>query len=122
MSLSQEQKQRYSRQIALSEIGIDGQRILQNSKVLVIGAGGIGSPLLLYLVASGIGNIGIVDHDQVDLSNLQRQILLDEVLPIIIDHIADACIVEALLLNKSLPQRYIQQILSKHPEVQIRRA
>ncbi len=68
---------RYARQISLPEVGEGGQQILSNSKVLVIGAGGLGSPLLLYLAASGIGTIGIIDHDRVALSNLQRQIIYE---------------------------------------------
>jgi adenylyltransferase/sulfurtransferase len=65
---------RYSRQILLGEIGGTGQAALRAARVLVVGAGGIGSPLLLYLAAAGIGTIGIVDSDRVELSNLQRQI------------------------------------------------
>jgi molybdopterin/thiamine biosynthesis adenylyltransferase len=69
---------RYRKQIAVPGIGIEGQRKLRNASALVIGAGGLGSPALLYLAAAGIGRIGIVDNDTVDLSNLQRQILYDE--------------------------------------------
>jgi sulfur-carrier protein adenylyltransferase/sulfurtransferase len=72
---SEDQVQRYSRHIILPNIGGAGQRRLLDSKVLVIGAGGLGSPILLYLAAAGIGTIGIVDFDVVDTSNLQRQIL-----------------------------------------------
>lgn len=68
---------RYNRHIILPEFGIAGQEKLKNSKVLVIGAGGLGSPVLLYLTAAGVGNIGIVDFDIVSESNLQRQILYD---------------------------------------------
>jgi len=73
--LSKEQLSRYSRQIILEELGVAGQRRLMDSKVLVVGAGGLGSPSSLYLAAAGIGTLGIVDGDQVDLSNLHRQIL-----------------------------------------------
>ena len=67
--------ERFNRHIILPEIGTSGQKKLNNAKVLVVGAGGLGSPVLSYLTASGIGNIGIVDDDVVSLSNLQRQIL-----------------------------------------------
>lgn len=67
--------ERYIRHIQLNEVGISGQQKLANAKVLVIGAGGLGCPVLQYLSASGIGTLGIVDHDTVSLSNLQRQIL-----------------------------------------------
>ncbi len=75
MSLSEEQKQRYLRNIILSEIGEIGQEKLLQAKILVIGAGGLGSPALLYLAAAGVGNIGVIDDDVVELSNLQRQII-----------------------------------------------
>lgn len=70
--------QRYERQLSLSEIGVDGQQKLQQSRVLVVGAGGLGSPVALYLAAAGVGNIGIIDPDVVGLGNLQRQILYTE--------------------------------------------
>ena len=66
---------RYARQINLPEIGIEGQKKLSNSSIVVIGAGGLGSPALLYLAAAGIGKITIVDGDVVEASNLHRQIL-----------------------------------------------
>ena len=75
MELSQEQLERYSRHITIKEFGIEGQKKLLNSKVLVIGAGGLGSPCLMYLAAAGIGTIGIADDDVVDKSNLQRQVI-----------------------------------------------
>jgi len=77
MRLTGKQIQRYSRQMVLKKIGPIGQKKLLNSKVLVVGAGGLGSPILIYLAALGIGNIGIIDHDKVDLSNLHRQILFE---------------------------------------------
>ena len=75
MELSQNQQQRYLRNIILPEIGEVGQNKLLQAKVLVIGAGGLGSPAIYYLAASGVGSIGVVDDDVVELSNLQRQII-----------------------------------------------
>src|SRR5881409_4491443 len=75
MNFSSAELQRYSRQINLSQVGKEGQHRLKEARVLCIGAGGLGSPAALYLAAAGIGTIGIVDFDDVDLSNLQRQIL-----------------------------------------------
>src|SRR6478609_12120442 len=73
--LTPQELQRYSRQILLSELGHKGQQKLKDGSVLVIGAGGLGSPALYYLAAAGVGRIGVVDFDIVDGSNLQRQIL-----------------------------------------------
>lgn len=75
MSFSNEQLERYSRHIILKEIGAKGQKKLLNAKVLIIGAGGLGAPAAMYLAAAGVGTIGIADADEVDLSNLQRQII-----------------------------------------------
>jgi len=75
MNLTDSQIERYSRHIILKEIGGEGQKKILNTKVVIIGAGGLGSPAAYYLAAAGVGKIGIVDSDRADLSNLQRQIL-----------------------------------------------
>jgi molybdopterin/thiamine biosynthesis adenylyltransferase len=75
MDFTDEQLARYSRHIVLDSVGIEGQIKISEGKVLIIGAGGLGSPVALYLAAAGVGRIGIVDSDVVDLSNLQRQII-----------------------------------------------
>ena len=74
-TLTAEQRERYSRHLLLPEVGIDGQQKLLDAKVLLLGAGGLGSPAALYLAAAGVGTLGIVDDDDVDLSNLQRQVI-----------------------------------------------
>jgi adenylyltransferase/sulfurtransferase len=73
--LTKEQMERYSRQTILEEVGLAGQRKLLDSKVLIVGAGGLGSPVAIYLAAAGVGTLGIVDGDRVDLSNLHRQVM-----------------------------------------------
>jgi adenylyltransferase/sulfurtransferase len=75
MSLDDEQLLRYSRQIMLPQIDVAGQEKLLNAHALIIGLGGLGSPVALYLAAAGVGHLTLVDHDQVDLSNLQRQVI-----------------------------------------------
>ena len=75
MAMTDEQIERYSRHIILKEVGAKGQKKLLNGSVLIIGAGGLGAPAALYLAAAGVGHIGIVDADEVDLSNLQRQVI-----------------------------------------------
>ena len=77
MELTDQQIERYARHIVLPEIGEEGQEKLLDSKVLVVGAGGLGSPLLLYLAAAGVGTLGVIDDDVVDFSNLQRQVVHD---------------------------------------------
>lgn len=71
----EEELERYSRHILLQDVGVEGQEKIKNGKVLIVGAGGLGAPVALYLAAAGVGTIGIVDGDVVDLSNLQRQVI-----------------------------------------------
>src|ERR1700751_3471974 len=73
--LTEAEFERYARHLILEEVGEEGQAPLLGSRVLVVGAGGLGSPMLLYLAAAGVGTLGIVDDDAVDLSNLQRQVI-----------------------------------------------
>lgn len=76
--LTDRQLERYARHVILDEVGEEGQGRLLDAKVLVVGAGGLGAPVLLYLAAAGVGTLGIIDDDTVDLSNLQRQVIHDE--------------------------------------------
>ena len=75
MNLTPEQIERYSRHILLQDVGVEGQARINAGRVLVIGAGGLGAPVLLYLAAAGVGTLGVIDGDKVDLSNLQRQVI-----------------------------------------------
>ena len=73
--LTSEELQRYSRHLVLQDFGIENQLKLKNAKVLVVGAGGLGCPALVYLAAAGVGTLGVIDSDTLELSNLQRQVL-----------------------------------------------
>jgi molybdopterin/thiamine biosynthesis adenylyltransferase len=75
IELSREEILRYGRHLIIPEVGMEGQKKLKSSSVLLVGTGGLGSPLCLYLAAAGVGQIGLVDFDQVDHSNLQRQVI-----------------------------------------------
>ena len=75
--LSTSDRERYSRHLVLREIGVAGQEKLQAARVLIIGAGGLGSPSALYLAAAGVGTLGVLDCDKVEVSNLQRQVIYD---------------------------------------------
>ena len=77
MEFTKKQIDRYSRQIILKKVGVIGQKKLLKSSVLIVGAGGLGSPIAIYLAALGIGKIGIVDKDNVEISNLSRQIIFN---------------------------------------------
>ncbi|HET8582047.1 MAG TPA: ThiF family adenylyltransferase, partial [Jatrophihabitans sp.] len=74
-SLTIDEVRRYSRHLIIPDVAMDGQKRLKNARVLVVGAGGLGSPALMYLAAAGVGTLGVVDFDVVDESNLQRQII-----------------------------------------------
>ena len=117
--LSDEELLRYSRQIMLQQIDIDGQQKLSDASVLVVGVGGLGSPVALYLAAAGIGSLTLVDDDQVDSSNLQRQIIHQESCQGIdkvesakqrLEQINPSCKLE--LINKRLDKSSIENLLS----------
>ena len=78
MKFTKKQIERYSRQIILKKVGVVGQKKLLRSSVLIVGAGGLGSPIAIYLTAIGVGKIGVVDKDKVEISNLGRQIIFTE--------------------------------------------
>lgn len=98
--LTLEEYRRYGRQMLLPELGLDGQLLLKKSAVLIVGAGGLGCPCIAYLAAAGIGTLGIIDHDTIDLSNLQRQILYrDSMIDMYKAETARAC---ALAINRNI--------------------
>ena len=78
MKITNKELRKFSKQIILKKIGIGGQKKIFSSKILVIGLGGLGCPLLLYLANSGVKHIGLVDHDKIEISNLNRQIIFNE--------------------------------------------
>lgn len=102
MDFSKQELARYARHFALPQFGMEGQKRLKNSSVLVVGAGGLGSPMLLYLAAAGVGRIGIVDPDVVDMSNLQRQVLYN---------IAD--------IGKSKAETAREKLLAMNPHIDV---
>jgi sulfur-carrier protein adenylyltransferase/sulfurtransferase len=104
MTLSPAELARYSRHLSLTDFGIAGQEKLKAARVLVVGAGGLGSPALLYLAAAGVGRLGIVDFDRVDISNLQRQVLFDT---------------DSIGHGKAEDARTRVQALNPHVEVQV---
>ncbi|MFI4918356.1 MAG: molybdopterin-synthase adenylyltransferase MoeB [Legionellales bacterium] len=111
-ALSTDELIRYSQQIKLDEIGLSGQEKLKNARVLCVGLGGLGSPLLLYLAAAGVGTLGIVDDDVVELSNLQRQILYRQ--PQVALQKTVAASEQLLALNPSIQVRAYHEKLTKH--------
>lgn len=108
---------RYSRQLMIPEIGFQGQLSLLNSKVLVVGAGGLGCPALLYLAAAGIGTIGIADFDQVELSNLQRQILFSQA--DIGKNKTESAALKLLSLNSDIEINKLSYVISKDNALEI---
>ena len=109
MEFTEERLERYSRHILLKDVGIKGQRKLSNARVLIVGAGGIGSPVALYLAAAGVGTIGIADADVVDLSNLQRQII--HFTPDVGTPKVDSAAAKMRALNPDVEVRPIQEFL-----------
>ena len=113
--LNPEQRNRYSRHLLLPEVGEAGQQKLLESKVLLLGAGGLGSPAALYLAAAGVGTLGIVDMDVVDASNLQRQILHN--MERIGDRKVDSAKKTLTALNPDVERRHLRRALRRrqHP-------
>ena len=107
--LNLEEISRYSRHILLPEIGVEGQEKLKRAKVLVIGAGGLGCPALLYLSAAGVGTIGVADNDKVDRTNLHRQVLYGE------NSIGKMKVEEAkkFISEKNKPRKHIKVFILK---------
>ena len=107
MNLTDKEKYRYSRHLSLDKVGLEGQEKLKEAKVLVIGAGGLGCPVLQYLTAAGVGTIGIIDFDKVDETNLQRQILFS---------VTDIGTNKAIAAEKRLSQLNPYIIFNVYPE------
>jgi molybdopterin-synthase adenylyltransferase len=117
MRLSSVEIQRYKRHLLLKEVGGAGQQKLKDARVLVVGAGGLGSPLLMYLAAAGIGHIGVVDDDRVSLDNLQRQIVHDT--PHIDDLKVESAAATIGRLNPHVTVEAIPERLTAHNAVEL---
>lgn len=115
--LTNQDIKRYSRQLILSHVGVKGQECIKNARVLVVGAGGLGSSVLLYLAGAGLGNLGIVEYDQVEFSNLQRQIIHDEAK--IGMHKADSAKDAITKLNSSINVKIYKEFLTSENIIQI---
>lgn len=120
MEFSEEQVLRYSRNMVLAEVGPEGQARLLRSSALIVGAGGLGSPAALYLAAAGVGRIGILDSDRVDLSNLQRQILHD--MSSVGRDKTDSAVVRLRALNPGMEVRPIRARLEAENALELVRA
>lgn len=116
-SLSADELQRYERQILIDEIGATGQNLLKQSRVLICGAGGLGSPAAIYVTVAGIGNVTLVDHDTIDLSNLNRQVLHFEA--DIGRYKVDSALEKLAQLNSEVTVKACRETLTAESAVQI---